>query len=180
MDALEKETSGGEPCAFEVVDRSLGIREHVKANAGIYMPPRQSNTSELVGFTRSTKSVNQLHDMGDALFSVEMSEAQASGFARGIHNGTRCGGGKTAFLQEQLIRLSRDGLALFLGEGCEWKDIGDGWVVDREVTEEAFTMIAGTAADTICHFMAFVAKFLKLLLVVLVHAEMESKCFVSI
>ena len=83
--------------------------------------------------------------MGDALFGVEMTEAKATRFARGVHDGARCRGGKATFLQEQLSWPGRDGFALFFGESCEQKDIGDGWVVDGEVTEEAFTMITGTS-----------------------------------
>ena len=41
-------------------------------------------------------------------------------------------------------------------------------------------MIAGAATDTICHFVTLVTYLFKLLLVVLVHAEVETQCFVGI
>ena len=134
------------------------------------MPPRQSDSSELVGLTWSTESLNELHNMCNALFGVEMAEAKATRFVGSIYNGTGCGGGKATFLQEQLIWLGRYDFALFFGECCERQDIGDGWVVDGKEAQEALMMIAGAATDNICHCMTLVTYLFKLCLVVLIHA----------
>ena len=118
--------------------------------------------------------------MGDALFGVEMAEAKATRFAGGVHNGTRCRGGKATFLQGQLSWLGRDGLTLLFREGREWKDVGDRWIVDGEVTQEGVAMVAGASTDSIRHFMTLVTKLLELCTVVLIHAEMEAKCLVGL
>ena len=41
-------------------------------------------------------------------------------------------------------------------------------------------VIEGATADTVGHYMTFVTKFFKLLLVVMVHTEVEAQCFVGI
>ena len=82
-------------------------------------------------------------------------------------------------MEKQCVWFGRDDFALLYGEGHEWKDIGNGWIVYSKVTQEGFTMVAGASTDSICHFMTHIANFLELGMVVLIYAEMEAKCLVG-
>ena len=79
--------------------------------------------------------MDEFDDVGNALFGVEMTEADSAGTTRGKDNGAGGGGCKAAFLEEDAGGFGGYGMALVGRESRQRQHVRDGGIIDGKVYE---------------------------------------------
>ena len=74
------------------------MSEEVETTSGVGVEHGESDFKQLGDKRRSPEGLDDLHDMGEALFGVKMAEAEATGSAGGKDDCTGCGGCKATLL----------------------------------------------------------------------------------
>ena len=88
VDGGEEETETGEPSAFEMKAATRRLRQKRVPSTGVDMPPQKCNFGKVGGQSWSTKGLEQLGDLLDTLFDIQISKTNATRGTRAIYNGS--------------------------------------------------------------------------------------------
>ena len=88
VDGGEEETETGKPSAFEMKAATRRLRQKRIPGTGIDMPPQKCNFGKVGGQRWSTKGLEQLGDLLDALFDIQISKTDAARGSRAVHDGS--------------------------------------------------------------------------------------------